>query len=344
MDIRFAIVGCNMIAPWHATAIRETEGARLVAVCDRVSEHAGRLAKEFGPARVYTDYDAMLDDPEVDAVCICTPSGLHAPMGTAAARAGKHVLTEKPIGIRLDEIDEMIAASRESGTKLGVISQMRTLPMWSRVRRAVQNGKLGRMVMSDAVMKYFRSQDYYSTSGWRGTWAMDGGGALMNQGVHCVDLLRWIMGPVTSVFAFADHLVRDIEVEDTVVATLTFADGSMGAIEAATSVVPGTEHRLEFHGALGTICVRGETLLTWDVPGDERIIDGEAAGADIKLGSGAANPTAISNEGHIVQVADFAAAIREGRDPMVTGDDARCAVELILAIYESASKGCPVLL
>ncbi len=344
MDIRFGIVGCNMIAPWHAGALREIEGARLVAACDRVEEHARRVAREFGAEKVYNDLDAMLADPEIDAVSICTPSGLHTKMGTAAARAGKHVLTEKPIGIRLEEIDEMIAAAHEAGVKLGVVSQMRTLPLWRRVRKAVQGGKLGRMVLADMVMKYFRSHDYYANSAWRGTWALDGGGALMNQGVHCVDLLLWIMGPVISVFAFADHLVREIEVEDTAVAALRFADGSLGAIEGATSVTPGMEHRLEFHGALGTICIRGESIQTWDIPGEERITNGERAGADIKLGSGASSPTAISTEGHRIQIADFVAAIREDRDPMVTGEDARRAVELILAIYRSASTGEPVFL
>lgn len=341
-EVRFGIVGCNTIAPWHASAIRDNDDARLVAVCDRVSEHAERLANEFGASRVYTDYDAMLADPDIDAVCICTPSGMHGRMGTAAARAGKHVLTEKPVGIRLSEIDEMIATGRSAGVRLGVVSQMRTLPVWKRIRNAVQNGKLGRMVLADAVMKYNRGQDYYDSGGWRGTWDLDGGGALMNQGVHCVDLLLWIMGPVRSVFGFADHLVRRIEVEDTAVATLRFADGAIGAIQAATSVTPGVEHRLEFHGALGTICVRGESILTWDIPGDERISNGERLGADIKLGSGASNPKAISTEGHRAQIADFVSAIREDRDPMVTGEDARRSIELILAVYRSSSTGAPV--
>jgi len=342
MDIRFGIVGCNTIAPWHAAGIRDTEGACLVAVCDVVRDNAERLAAEFGVPKVYTQYDAMLADAEVDAICICTPSGMHTKMGTAAIRAGKHVLTEKPVGIRLDEIDEMIAVGRQTGVKLGVISQMRTLPIWQRVRRAVQNGKMGRMVLADVVMKYHRSQNYYDSSNWRGTWALDGGGALMNQGIHCVDLLLWIMGPVKSLFAFADHLVRKIEVEDTAVITLQFCDGAIGAIEAATSVTPGMEHRLEFHGALGTICVRGETILTWDIPGDERIENGERFGADIKLGSGASDPKAISTEGHIIQIEDFVAAIKENRDPMVTGEDARRAVELIIAAYQSAATGQPV--
>lgn len=343
-DIRLGIVGCNTIAPWHAAGIREADGTRLVAVCDRVSDNAQRLAGEFGADRIYTDYDHMLADPDLDAVCICTPSGLHAGMALAAMAAGKHVLTEKPVGIRLEDIDQVISASRRSGLKLGVVSQMRTIPVWRRVRQAVQGGKLGRMVLADMVMKFFRGQSYYDTSGWRGTWSLDGGGALMNQGVHYIDLLLWIMGPVTSVFAFADHLVRRIEVEDTTVATVRFSDGSLGAVEAATSVTPGMEHRLEFHGALGTISIRGETIVTWDLPGEERICNGRRFGADISAGSGAADPKGIGTEGHRVQIADFVAAIREDRDPMVTGEDARRAIEFILAAYRSASLSEPVTL
>ena len=333
--MRFGIIGCGVISSWHARAITALDEAELVAVCDIIPERAEKLSAEFG-GKVYTDYHEMLASPDVVTVCICTPSGMHADMAIAAARAGKHVMTEKPIDINLAKIDQMIAECRNCGVKLGVIFQRRTTPMWYRIKAAIDKGLLGKMVLGDAYLKYYRSQEYYDSGDWRGTKALDGGGALMNQGVHMVDILQWIMGPVESIFAHADHLVRDIEVEDTTVAVLKFANGAFGVLEGTTSVV-GMDHRLELHGDKGTITVDRETIEKWEVPEEKTSVDDMEL--EITIGSAATDPTAIGIEGHQAQILDLIHAICEDRDPMVTGEEARKAVEIILSVYQSAQTG-----
>jgi predicted dehydrogenase len=284
----------------------------------------------------------MLADPEIDAVCICTPSGMHADMAVDAAKAGKHVMSEKPMDITLDKMDLMIKTCRECNVKLGVIFQRRTSPLWHKIKKVVDEGKLGKMVLGDAYLKYYRSQEYYDSGDWRGTWALDGGGALMNQGVHMIDILQWIMGPVESIFAYSAPLVRKrIEVEDTAVACIKYKNGAFGILEGTTSVNPGMQHRLELHGELGSITVNGEQILNWNVPGEEEKAPGEDGngGVDIKIGTAATKPTSIATGGHQIQIADLIQAIKEDRDPMVTGEEARRAVEIILAIYESSRTG-----
>ena len=335
--VRFGIIGCGVIAPWHARGIANTPEAELVAVCDVIEEKAKKLSDDFGGPAVYTDHIKMLAEAGVDAVSVCVPSGLHGQITIDAAKAGKHVMCEKPIEITLPKIDAMIKACRDANVKLGVIFQRRTSPMWQKVKKAVDDGMLGKMVLGDAYLKYYRSQEYYDSGDWRGTWELDGGGALMNQGVHCIDLQRWIMGPIDTVYAQADHLVRDIEVEDTCCAVLKFKSGAFGVLQGTTSVVD-MNHKLEFHGDKGTICVDGETITKWKVPGQE----GEPLETKDSVGSAASDPTAISADGHQLQIQDLARAIIEGRDPMVGGDEARKAVEVILAIYESARTGQPV--
>jgi UDP-N-acetyl-2-amino-2-deoxyglucuronate dehydrogenase len=336
--VGYGIIGCGVIGPWHGRALTEfVKGARLVAVADEVPEKAKAFAEKFNVPHVHTDYHELLARPDIDAVSICTPSGMHGDMVIAAAQAGKHAMTEKPMDIRLERIDAMVEATRRAGTKLGVIFQRRTFPLWQKVRETVQSGKLGRMVLGDAYLKYFRSQEYYNSGAWRGTWALDGGGALMNQGVHLVDQLQWIMGPVESVYSLAGHLVREIEVEDTTVSALRFRSGAFGVLEGATSVV-GLDHRLEFHGDRGSISIYGEKIEKWIVPGEEMPTFAESEG------NMAADPTAIGMSGHIIQLQDFVDAIREDRRPMVTGEDGRAAVEIILAVYRSARTGQPVTL
>lgn len=336
--VGFGIIGCGVIAPWHVAGIKGSSNARLVAVCDIIPEKAEKLAAENGNPRVCTDHRKLLEDPEVQAVCVCTPSGLHAKVGIDAAQAGKHVLSEKPIDITLENIDAFIAETKKAGVNLGCIFQRRTQPLWIAVHDAVQGGKLGKMVLADAYIKYYRSQEYYDSAGWRGTWEMDGGGALMNQGVHCVDLMRWIAGPPSTIYARCDHLVRKIEVEDTAVAAITYASGAFGVLEGTTSVWNAPGHRLEFHGEKGNILLEGERIVKWETE------DGEGAPelVDPQAGSASANPVDIGKEGHRRQISDFAASIMEGRQPMIPGEEARGAVEFILAIYESSRRGQPV--
>ncbi|MCE5323277.1 Gfo/Idh/MocA family oxidoreductase [bacterium] len=338
-DVRFGIIGCGVIAPCHTYGIENSEGARLVAVCDVVKEKAKAISEENGSPKVYTNYKKLLADPEVDAVCICTPSGLHAKIGIDAAKAGKHVLSEKPIDITLKNIDALIDACHKANVKLGGIFQRRTSENWIKVRNAVRGGKLGKMVLGDAYIKYYRSQEYYDSGDWRGTWKLDGGGALMNQGVHCIDLLNWIMGPIESIYAHAAPLVRNIEVEDTAVAAVKFKNGAFGVIECTTSVNPGLNHRMEFHGENGSIRIEGEQIIDWNVPDD-----GKPENVDDTKDTAASDPTNIGKEGHRILIQDFVQAIQDDRDPMVTGQEARKAVELILAIYKSSRTGKPITL
>lgn len=249
--VGYGMIGCGVIAPWHATALKEhVRGARLVACCDVVREKAEQFAARFEIPKVYTDYRELLQDPEIDAVSICTPSGMHSEMVIAASNAGRHAMTEKPMDITLPKIDEMIAVARRNDTRLGVIFQRRTSPLWQKVRETVQSGKLGTMVLGDAYLKYYRSQEYYDSGAWRGTWALDGGGALMNQGVHLVDQLQWIMGPVDTLFSFADHLARNIEVEDTTVSALKYRSGAFGTLQGTTSVIGSADWHRDASGTV----------------------------------------------------------------------------------------------
>jgi predicted dehydrogenase len=341
--VGFGIVGCGVIGPWHRDAIQGVEDAKLVACCD-IDEPKGRkLAEESGSIPFYKDYNDLVKDPAVEAVCVCTPSGLHGEVTVAAAEAGKHVLCEKPMEIAKDKIDAMIRACDKNGVKLANIFQRRTYQSSMKVKEAVQGGLLGKMILGDIYLKYYRSQAYYDSAGWRGTWSLDGGGSLMNQGVHGIDLTLWIMGGIKSVYGRADHLSRDIEVEDTAIALLEYENGAWGVLEGTTSVNPGGTTAVSLHGEKGSIVLDGEKIARWavaEVEG-ERATDKEIeAGGE---GDGAASdPTAIGHVGHNFLVNDLVEAIREDREPFITGESARKAVEFILAVYESSRTGKPV--
>ncbi|MHB0878872.1 MAG: Gfo/Idh/MocA family protein [Anaerolineae bacterium] len=346
--VKWGIIGAGVIAPNHATAITSSQYADLVAVCDVDVPKAKAFAEKWGNPAVFSDYEQMLDSGTVEVVSICTPSGLHPQMTIAAAKRGVHVLCEKPMGITLAQMDAMMAAVRESGIKLEVVFQRRTSPLSQQVREAVRSGILGQMVLGDAYLKYYRSPAYYKSADWRATWALDGGGALMNQGVHGVDLLLWIMGsPVKSVFAKAEAKVRDIEVEDTALAILTFENGAYGLIEGTTSVNPGEPTTFALQGERGTIVFGDQGLVRWaiapskDVVAENVSVEGDLGEATV---TSTADPTAISRTGHQFQVDDLALSILENREPFATGESGRKAVELILAIYESARTGREVIM
>jgi UDP-N-acetyl-2-amino-2-deoxyglucuronate dehydrogenase len=337
------IVGCGVIAPFHARVAAELPNLRLVAVADVVPEAADRLAEEFG-ADPYADVGALLERTDVDVVSVCVPSGLHAEVGVRVAAAGKHVIVEKPIDITLEAADRLIAACRDHGVSLCVISQNRFNPAVRRMRELIDGGRLGRLVLGDAVVKWYRSQEYYDSGDWRGTRALDGGGSLMNQGVHYTDLLQWMMGPVDRVFARTATAVHErIEVEDIALAVLHFTSGAVGLLEASTAVYPGLSERLEVTGTGGTVIVEGGRLRACELK-DER---GETSAYGAKLsadrpgadGGGAADPAAIGHAGHRAQIADHLEAIETGRQPLVTGEEARKPLELILAVYQSAREG-----
>lgn len=333
--MRFAIVGAGVISPLHARAIVSHPEAELTAIVDEVEEKAEALAREFGSPPTYRNVEQLLKEGEADAVCVCVPSGLHRDITVAAARAGKHVFCEKPLGITAKDMDEMIEACRSNGVKLATVFQKRTTREALLTKKAIVEGKLGKLVLGDAYLKYFRSREYYKSAGWRGTWALDGGGALMNQGVHGVDIIRWMMGDVESVFAYASPLIHDIEVEDTAVAVVKYANGAYGVIQGATTVNPGQEARFEIHGEHGSIVYGDSGFKVW------KTVDDALAPTDTPQGTadGTDDPRAISADGHYMLIDDLIGAVKENREPLISGEEARKSVDLILAIYESARTG-----
>jgi len=337
--IRYGIIGCGGIAPWHARGVQLHPDASMVAACDVVLERAEKFAQEHG-GTPYSDYSRMFDEAELDAVSICTPGGNHLPLVVAAADHGVHALVEKPLEVSKSALDEMIRACKTNNVKLAGIFQLRTTPVFKTVRKIVTSGKLGRMILADAYLKYYRTPEYYQSASWRGTYAMDGGGCLMNQGIHCVDQLLWCMGSVKSVFAHADHLVHKIESEDTAVCVLKYANGAFGVIEGATSAYPGLKYRLEFHGDCGTLRVDGHQIVQFE----SSLVSPEEAQRIVASIVNVPNesqrdPLALGIDNHVEQVHDFINALIEDREPLVPGYEARRSVDLILAIYESARTG-----
>lgn len=339
-NLGFGIVGCGMIARWHANAIKNIPGAQLAGVTDTGAEYRKAFAEEYG-VKAFESAEELFKSPEVDVVCICTPSGLHAPLAIQAAHAGKHIIIEKPMAITIKEADDIIHAVEANKVKMAVISQLRFSPAVVKIKEAVDSGALGKLVCGDIYMKFYRSQEYYDMSGWRGTWKMDGGGALMNQGIHGVDLLQYIMGPVKSVFAYTKTLARKIEVEDTAAAVVEFENGAVGVIQGTTSVYPGAPRRLEICGDKGTIVLEEDSIISWNIEGQEMP-------ADITLGhtesNAASNPGAFGLEGHIRQIGDMVAAINQDKKPLVDHRDGKKPVEIILAIYEASKTGKPVII
>lgn len=341
MAIGFGIVGCGMISKFHARAIGEMRGARLVGCCSSRHESAEKLASEFG-CRAYGSLADLLREPEVDIVSICTPSGAHLEPCIAAARAGKHVIVEKPLEITLQRCDRMIEACEQNGVVLATIFPSRFHESAQLLKRAVDQGRFGRLTLGDAYVKWFRTQAYYDQGAWRGTWQLDGGGALMNQAIHTVDLLLWLMGPVSAVTAHTATLAHTrIEVEDTAVATLRFANGALGVIEASTAVHPGFLKRVEIHGSEGSAVLREEDLVEWsfvkprkyDASILARMADKTASGG------GAADPNAIGHRAHRALFENVVRAIREPANILIDGREGRRSVEVILAIYKAADTG-----
>ena len=344
MAIGFGIIGCGMISRFHAKAVADLRGAQVVACQDAFPSAADKLAAELG-CTAYHDLDDLLADPAVDVVTICTPSGLHMEPAVAAAKAGKHIIVEKPLDITLKRCDAMIAAAKKAGVVLSTIFPSRFHESSQLVKQAIEKGRFGRLTMGDAYVKWFRTQDYYDSGAWRGTWKLDGGGALMNQAVHSVDLLLWFMGPAVEVSAYTATLAHQrIEVEDVAVATVKFANGAVGVIEASTATWPGELKRLEISGDAGSAIVREEDLAVWkfakETKADEQVRQRMASRT--QTGGGAADPKAIGYHGHMLQFQDVLAAIKKGTQPLVDGPEGRKAVELILAIYKSAESGKPV--
>lgn len=341
----FGIVGCGMISRWHARAIGECDDATLVAVTDLVPERAATLADVFGVASCAT-LEELLNRDDIDVVCVTTPSGLHGEIGIKAAQTGKHVIVEKPIDVSLETADKLVSACEDAGVKLAVISQHRFDDGLQRLRELIDTGRLGKLVVGTASTKWYRTQGYYDSAGWRGTWELDGGGSLMNQGVHYVDLLLWLMGPATQLVAQTRTLAHDIEVEDNAAALVSFANGAVGTVHASTAMYPGLPERLEISGDAGTVIVDDGMIVMQELKDEQGETGAYGSRKTITPSlpdtSASSDPGAIKHEGHRRQIVDMIDAIRNDGIPLSSGADGRRALEFILAVYASAKSDQPV--
>ncbi|MBR5543791.1 MAG: Gfo/Idh/MocA family oxidoreductase [Oscillospiraceae bacterium] len=330
----FGIIGCGMISKWHADSIISIDDATLIGVADTSKERASSFAADYN-CTAFDSVEELLASDKIDIVCICTPSGLHAELSIKAANAGKHFIVEKPMAITKEQIDGIISACEKNNVKGTVVSQLRFIDSINKAKSAVESGKLGKIVLGDLYMKFYRSPEYYASAGWRGTWSMDGGGALMNQGIHGIDILQYIAGPVKSVYGVCKTLVNDIEVEDTANLIVEYENGATGVIQGTTSVNPGYPRRIEISGTKGTIILTDGQITSWDVEGEE--------GAEVdKVFSDAEtfkDPSAFSIDLHRLQIIDAINALKEDRAPAVDVYEGKKAVDIILAAYESSRTG-----
>lgn len=334
--LNFAVIGAGNIGKIQAEAIRHIPDVRVTVVCNR-GEAAGRaLAEKYGATWV-ADFQEAVTRDDVDVVTICTPSGTHMEIAVAAAQAGKHLLVEKPIDITLTRVDQILSAVEQAGVVLACVFPLRFAQGVHKAKAALDAGRLGRLTLADVFVKWYRPQSYYDGS-WRGTWQIDGGGALMNQSIHNIDLVQWLAGPVESVMARTATLAHTMQTEDTATAVLTFTNGALGVIQGATSCWPGDRARVELHGDRGTIVLEEGRIVVWKLadaaPGEEEAM----LNLEQQQGSGAADPTAIGYEMHRRQIVDLIEAIRHGRPPAIQGAEARRSVEIIRAIYLAASQ------
>lgn len=345
--LRFGIIGGGVIGPTHAVAIAAQPDATLVAVADIIPGKAKELTDKYG-GKPYDDVQAMLDNEQLDVVTICTPSGLHGTLANQVMRSGRNVIIEKPMEITRAAIEEMLRTQQGNHVKMAVISQHRFDPATMQVKKMVDEQSFGRIVLGNAVVPWWRSQAYYDSGAWRGTWELDGGGVLMNQGIHTVDLLQWLMGPVKSLYAYTDTLAHHMQTEDTAVAVLRFANGALGTIIATTGAYPGLATRIELLGDKGSAIIENDKLSYLHLARDEQEAVGPYGGgaktqtteiADSAQASTASNPGAVNAQSHILQFADMIRAIHEDGTPLVDGKAARIPVEIILGIYESARTG-----
>ena len=347
--VRFAVIGAGVIGDVHSHALTAmSDSAELVAIADSNLDRAAAMAGKYGVADHTDDIPGLLARTDIDAVTICTPSGLHADLAVAALDAGKHVVVEKPIDITLAAADRIIEAEQRSGRKVAVISQHRFDKSTEKVLESVRSGSLGTITSAIASHAWWRGQTYYDSGDWRGTWALDGGGAIMNQTVHTINLLVTMVGTPVEVFAYTACLAHErIEVEDTAVAVVKFASGALGMIHGTTAAYPGLDANLRIFGSKGSAVISNDELTF--------IHENEGPAPEIKLSAGTGvnqitddyqlNPddTALGNA-HRRQLEDFVTAVRTDGQPRVRPADARTSLAVILGLYESAATGKPVAL
>jgi len=331
-----AVVGLGAIGPTHVKSVAALEETCLVAVCYIVRDKAEKFAREYG-CKAYTDFQQVLDDPEVELVHICLPSGMHAKFGIRAAKAGKHVLVEKPIDVNLEAADALIAACHENRVVLSCISQHRFDPDIVKMKEMLDDGAFGRVVFGGSYTKWFRDQAYYDSGDWRGTWELDGGGSLMNQSVHYVDMLQYLAGEIDEVTAYTGLMAHErIEVEDLAVAIVRFKNGALGALEGSTVAKPGFHTRLDINGTEGSFIIENDRVRICRPKDGYPYQESSPNDSTQPTGAGSAEVTGGS---HAREIRDVAIAITEGREPAITGEKARKPLAVILAVYESARTG-----
>jgi len=330
---RFALIGAGNIAAKYVDAFKNIETAALVGVVTRTAAKAQAFAKTHNIPHWATDVKTLFDATEVDAVVIATPSGLHSQGTIETAKFGKHVLCEKPLDITLEKIDAMTEACRKAKVQLGCAFQFRTFEHNRIAYETIRSGKLGKIYIANAFLKNFRTQQYYDSGPWRGTWTLDGGGPFMQQGAHTIDLMVWMMGRARQVAAFINTAAHKIEVEDMGHAIVRYENGAQGVVEASTVVKPGYPNRIEFHGEKGSIILSESDIVDWQVEGVEEPTLGSTSHT-----SGSKDPMAIGTLGHEMIIKDFIQSVEQNRPPLVSPDSARLSVELILAIYQSAGS------
>ena len=331
------IIGAGMVADFHAKSIEHLPNTKLVGFCDGGSGRAKQLAEKY-QCKVFKDYTEMLRSDEIDIVTIASPSGLHKEPAVEAAKQGKHVLCEKPLDITLERIDEMIAAHAEAGTQLGGIFNYRFTPGVRAIKEAIDKGRFGVLTHIAVDVPWWRSDEYYKSK-WRGTWALDGGGALMNQSIHMVDMLQYFAGPLHSLQAYTATLAHTIQTEDTATAIVRFKNKALGSIYGSTASFPGQPRKISITGDAGTVVMEDNQVKVWqfreEIAEDENII---AANQQNTSGSGSSNPSAIPFEMHANNISAFITALDEGRKFEIDGIESRKAVEIVLAVYASAKE------
>jgi len=339
--VGFGIIGLGLVSETHAEALQQLDNAYLVGGYHKDKAKADAFASRYG-VKGYTDLKEFLADPEIEAVCITTPSGVHKETAFAAIDAGKHVLIEKPIEITGPLGDEIVARAKEKGVKISGIFQCRFYDASKIMKKAIAEGRFGQITLADCMVKWYRDQGYYDSSPRRGTWEFDGGGVLMIQAIHALDLLQWFMGDVVSVSAFSATLAHErIEVEDTLTATLRFASGALGALECSTGCYPGSFKKIEICGTEGSATLEEESLPVWKFR-KEQVGDDEIRRVYGPVGepsNSVSNPKTANTVGHTRQIGDFADAIINGREPFISAEDALKSVKIIDAMYKSAREG-----
>jgi UDP-N-acetyl-2-amino-2-deoxyglucuronate dehydrogenase len=330
------IIGTGLSATMHLQALRSVAGVAVRAVVGTTAEKAAAFASQHGIPQAFANSDELIQRGQVDAIHLCTPPFAREQYVKVAARAGVHVLIEKPMARNVAEADRIIVAARAGGVTLGAMFQMRFMPLPQRIKAEIEAGKLGRIFLADCQAKWWREPAYYANSTWRGRRELEGGAVLINQAIHSIDLLQWLAGPVRRITGRVATAVHAIEMEDVAVATVEFASGAIGVIEASTATYPGFGERIQLHGDRGSLILNQGDATAEFHPRDGQ---SERFEASTQRGESARDPAKVSLVGHVAQLTDFYEAIRAGRPPLIDGAEARKALEIVEAIRLSSDRG-----